>query len=501
MATIDIHDLTFSYEGGAQPVFEHVSLQLDTDWRLGLIGRNGRGKTTLLRLLQGQYSYCGSIQSLCRFAYFPCPVEEPSRPAGRVAAALCPQAQPWQLQRELTQLGLSEAVLLRPFAQLSGGEQTRLLLAALFLTENCFLLLDEPTDHLDAEGRRLVGRYLNGKRGFVLVSHDRALLDACVDHILSIECDSLELQRGNYSSWQQNRQRQESFERTQNERLKKEIDRLERAAESTARWAACAEKDKKGLARAGHEMKAGRAPWEGAKAKSLNRRAKAVEHRLQAAAEKKSALLKRVETAETLKWKPLPWRGGPLLQAHALAVCYDGRPLFEPIDLELYPGERLALCGPNGCGKTSLLRLVCGQPLEHTGTFFCSGALRVSRVRQDTDGLTGSLQQLAAHNGWQQSLFLAILRKLGFARELFACPVQDYSAGQKKKVLLAGSLCEQAHLLVWDEPLNGLDMAARQQLEELLGTCRPTILFVEHDDVFRTRTATRQLTLRPAAGR
>ena len=94
MATIDIHDLTFSYEGGAQPVFEHVSQQLDTDWRLGLIGRNGRGKTTLLRLLQGQYSYCGSIQSPCRFAYFPCPVEEPSRPAGRVAAALCPQAQP-----------------------------------------------------------------------------------------------------------------------------------------------------------------------------------------------------------------------------------------------------------------------------------------------------------------------------------------------------------------------------------------------------------------------
>ena len=140
-------DLTFSYPSSYDEVFSHANFQIDTRWKLGLIGRNGRGKTTLLRLLMGEYPYGGSIHSSVEFDYFPYPVPHPQHRAGEVLAALCPQAQPWQIAREISLLDVEEAALERPFSSLSQGEQTKLLLSALFLKEGHFLLIDEPTNH------------------------------------------------------------------------------------------------------------------------------------------------------------------------------------------------------------------------------------------------------------------------------------------------------------------------------------------------------------------
>lgn len=160
MSMIQIHDLTFAYDGSSQLLFDHVSFRLDTDWRLGLTGRNGRSKTTLLRLLLGELEYRGTISANVEFAYFPYTVKDISLTAGEVAKSLCPQTQEWELLRELP-----EEVLGRPFSTLSGGQRTKLLLAALFLGENRFLLIDEPTDHLDLEGRAALSRYLRKKQG------------------------------------------------------------------------------------------------------------------------------------------------------------------------------------------------------------------------------------------------------------------------------------------------------------------------------------------------
>ena len=162
MAMILLSNLSFCYEGSYQPVFEDLSIALDTDWHLGLTGRNGRGKTTLLRLLLGAQGevyglrgFTGSIQTKVRFGYFPAPVEHPEWLALEVAQQICPDCQQWQLERELSLLEFPEDALWRPFEQLSGGEKTKLQLAALFLQENAFPLIDEPTNHLDIGSKEM----------------------------------------------------------------------------------------------------------------------------------------------------------------------------------------------------------------------------------------------------------------------------------------------------------------------------------------------------------
>jgi len=226
MSQIKIANLTFSYEGSCEDIFENVSFQIDTDWKLGFIGRNGRGKTTFLNLLLERYPFQGSITHCVDFSYFPFAVKDASMLTQNVIAEIAPDHPQWELMREFALLKVEDGVLHRPFDTLSNGEQTKVLLAALFCRENNFLLIDEPTNHLDAHGRELVSRYLNCKKGFILVSHDRNFLDGCVDHILSINKTNIELVKGNFSTWLANKEMQDSFELAENDKLKKEVKRL-----------------------------------------------------------------------------------------------------------------------------------------------------------------------------------------------------------------------------------------------------------------------------------
>ena len=495
MSQIKVSNLTFAYPGSCDNVFENASFQIDTDWKLGFTGRNGRGKTTFLKLLMGDYPYQGSITSSVVFDYFPFPVTHPDWLAGEALEEVCPEVPRWKLLREMADLRLDGELLYRPFEILSNGERTKLLLSLLFARENRFLLIDEPTNHLDLHGRELVSRYLNGKKGFILVSHDRAFLDGCVDHILSINKAAIEVQRGNFSSWWENKERQDQFEQAENERLKKEISRLKTAAREKAQWSDAAERRKTGIDRTKVDNVKGWAPLQGAKSKKQMARAKAIEGRQQAAIEEKSRLLKNIESADALKITQLPYHTQRLITARDLSVDYGTGPVFEGLRFELRQGDRLAVVGPNGCGKSSLLKLVCGEAIPHTGSFERGSRLRISRVPQDISFLRGDLAAFAREREIDESLFKTILRKLDFSRSQFEKDMSEYSEGQKKKVLLAASLCERAHLHVWDEPMNYVDVLSRMQLEELLLTCRPTLLFVEHDRRFCERVATGTVSL------
>ncbi len=185
MSCITVTNLTFGYDGSYDMIFEHATFQIDTNWKIGLIGRNGRGKTTFLHLLLEKYEYSGTIVANTTFEYFPYPVDNTQMDTIEVIENICPNLAHGEIVRELSLLNVSDFVLYRPFATLSNGEQTKVLLAVLFLKENCFLLIDEPTNHLDTKARTAVSHYLKRKQGYLLVSHNRALLDACTDHILS----------------------------------------------------------------------------------------------------------------------------------------------------------------------------------------------------------------------------------------------------------------------------------------------------------------------------
>ena len=495
MSQIEVNHLSFAYPGSYDNVFEDASFRIDTDWKLGFTGRNGRGKTTFLKLLMGEYPYQGSITASVAFDYFPFAVPHSDWLAGEAAEEICPDMPRWRLLRELSSLSLGEELLYRPFDTLSNGERTKLLLALLFARENRFLLIDEPTNHLDLLGREQVSRYLNTKKGFILVSHDRAFLDGCVDHILSINKATIEVQRGNFSSWWENKERQDQFERSENEKLKKEIRRLKETAREKAQWSDAAERRKTGIDPNKVDNKKGWAPKQAAKAKKQMARAKAIEARQSAAIEEKSKLLKDLEEAETLKLTQLPYHTQRLLWAKDLSVDYGGGAVFEGLSFELNRGDRLAILGANGSGKSSLLKLICGEEIPYGGLIERGSRLAISYVPQDTGFLRGNLSAFAREREIDESLFKAILRKLDFSRVQFEKDMADYSAGQKKKVLLAASLCERAHLHVWDEPMNYIDVLSRMQLEELLLTWRPTLLFVEHDKTFCERVATGTVTL------
>lgn len=481
MSMIQVEHLTFSYPSSFDNIFEDVSFQIDTDWKLGFVGRNGRGKTTFLNLLLGRYEYSGTIRSSVEFDYFPYPVPDKGRLTAEILQVICPQAEEWRFLRELAGLEVEEDVLWRPFETLSNGEQTKALLAALFLNEGRFLLIDEPTNHLDLRARELVSAYLRRKKGFILVSHDRCFLDGCVDHILALNRSNLEVQSGNFSSWMANFERQQEFELARNERLKRDVKRLEQSAKRSAAWSDRVEASKIGAYDKG---------FVGHKAAKMMKRSKAVEARRQQAAEEKAGLLKNLETAEALKLAPQTYHSDLLAEVSGAAACYEGKPVCEPVSFSLRQGDRIALDGKNGSGKTSLLKLLLGQPVEHCGTVRTGSGLVISYVPQDTSHLRGSLSGYAEQNGIEESLFKAVLRKLDFARLQFEKNMEELSGGQKKKVLIARSLCEQAHLYVWDEPLNFIDVYSRMQIEQLIQTFSPSMIFVEHDRAFREKIAT-----------
>ncbi|MDR1589795.1 MAG: ABC-F type ribosomal protection protein [Oscillospiraceae bacterium] len=488
MSQISVSKLTFAYEGSYDNIFEDVSFRIDTDWKLGFIGRNGRGKTTFLNLLLGKYEHGGAISASIDFEYFPYDIPPECKNARDVVERVCPDCPDWELARELSLLELGEDVLARAFVTLSNGERTKLMLAALFLKENGFLLIDEPTNHLDARGRGLVSRYLSGKKGFILVSHDRAFLDGCIDHVLSINKADIEIQRGNFSSWYANREMRDNFELQENERLRKEVGRLAEAARRTSDWSDKVEATKYGTRNSGIRVDRG---YVGHKSAKMMKRAKSTAARRQDAVEEKSKLLKNTEESEPLKITQTTYHASRLVTLEDVAIYYGGKRVCGDVSFDIDRGDRVALRGGNGSGKTSVLRLICGEDVEYTGSVKIGSRLAISYVPQDASFLRGDLADYAERCGIDESLFKAILRKLGFSRLQFEKDIRDFSEGQKKKTLIAKSLCERAHLLIWDEPLNYIDVISRMQIEELLLEYEPTILFVEHDSVFCDKIATK----------
>lgn len=492
MATITVSNLSFNYDGSYDNIFENVSFSIDTNWKLGFIGRNGRGKTTFLNLLMGKYDYSGNISSNTHFDYFPFEVSDKSKTAYEIAFEMnsdLEDYEEWKIDREINLLEMNpDDVLTRPFETLSKGEQTKVLLAILFLRENNFLLIDEPTNHLDAQSRVIVAQYLRKKKGFILVSHDRVFLDTCVDHVLSINRTNIEVQKGNFSSWWENKRRQDGFELAENEKLKRDISRLEQSSKQATGWSHQIEASKsRDTTQSDNRVDKG---FIGAKAAKMAQRSKNTQNRRDKALENKSKLLKNIETAEDLKLNPQTFKKDRLIDISNLSIFYGENQVCKDISFVVENGDRIQLKGSNGSGKSSIIKLILGESLEYTGDIFVANNLKISYVSQDTSFLRGNLTDFAKTCNIDESLFKSILHKLDFERLQFDKNIENYSEGQKKKVLIAKSLCEQADLYIWDEPLNYIDVLSRMQIEDVILNYCPTMIFVEHDELFSKKIAT-----------
>lgn len=487
MSLISINHLSFSYESNVDAVFEDVSFAFDTNWKCGLVGRNGRGKTTLLKLLTGELDDQGAITPHLPCHYFPDEIKDPTKKTMDIMHDVMPQAEDWELLCEAYELGLNDEDLERSFELLSYGQRTKVLIAALFAGDHPYLLIDEPTNHLDAASRAMLGEYLKRKRGFLLISHDRHLLDLCCDHIIALNMNSIDVVKGNFSSWYHNKTLQNENERRENEKLKKEVKRLKQASKKTADWSDAVEKTKNGVRNSGLRVDRG---FVGHKAAKMMQRSKNYERRMNQSIEKASSLMKDEEVMEDLKLSPLHF-SRPLVSASHLDLFYDHE-IAHDLNFTIEDGDRVALIGRNGCGKSSLMKCLLGEDVHYRGRLSVAN-IKIAYVPQDVSTIRGSFQDYAKHVGIDLSQFLTILSKMGFERETFNHDVSGLSEGQKKKAALAACLCQEAHLYILDEPMNYLDIYTRIQIEELILKFQPTLLFCEHDVSFTDKIKTKEI--------
>ena len=523
MAVIQIKNLFFAYEGAAEPVFTGLSFNMDSSWRLGLVGRNGRGKTTLLKLMAGQLKGQGQIVSALPFDYFPFEAAFERTAQEALIDALAPYTD-WEhkmaasldagteaaiarygeleqayaarggytiredLAREAAMLGIPPEELERPFRSFSPGEQTRLKLAARFARPGFFLLIDEPTNHLDEQGRALMAAYLKRKSGFMTVSHDRGFLDEVCDHILALEKQGARLVSGNYSSYRENKRKQDEYERGRRDSILDDISRLRESAGEKAAWSDKVEAGKIGTG----ALDRG---YIGARSAAMMKRAKVIEGRIRQQIEEKEQLLRNLEYTSPIKLQPLRHPSPLLLRFEDAAFSYKGPPLFSGLSFTLGAGERLALTGPNGAGKSTLLKLILGELSPTAGRVWTPQGLVISHLPQTARGLSGTPRELALARGLDLTLFLTLLRKFDLPQEHFERDIAGFSLGQAKKVMLALSLAQSAHLYLWDEPLNDIDPESREQIEEMLAGTEAAMVFIEHERPFIDRAATRELRL------
>jgi lincosamide and streptogramin A transport system ATP-binding/permease protein len=490
MSLISIAGLCFGYDGPSD-IFKNLNLNLQTSWRLGLVGRNGRGKTTFLKLLAGELDHSGTIATKVRCLYFPFDLGPDHLSGDRLAELRFTGLKPWRLLEEAAALALDPDSLTRPINTLSPGEATKLKLAVLFAQDDVFPLLDEPTGGLDETGRALLASFLGRKKGFIVVSHDRFLLESAADHILSLGRHGPELHKGSFQSFWHEYQLKTRSEAELSKKLSREVKRLAISARNASEWSRKTERGKYGQGPVDRG-------FIGHKSAKMAQRAKAVADRRQSALEEKKAIAWTAERAPAMSLNPLPFPGHRLLEGRAMAMGYTDRVILHGLDLTLDQGERLAVKGPNGSGKSLLLAL-----LSNTGGTLMAGSLRLSSglilsyVPQTSPRPAFTISNLCRDRGADETAVKSLLNHLGLGPDDLRSNLQSLSQGQWRKTLLALSLSTRAHLYIWDEPLAFLDLFSRAQIEDLIMDCGPSLIVVEHDLAFVERVATRLLDLTP----
>ena len=475
---ITIKNLTFGYDGSDELLFRDVNITLDTSWKLALSGRNGRGKSTFFKLLKGELQYSGSITGVPQIVEFP--MDE------------LPDNEEWRVRKELNLMGADPDIMWRPMETLSGGERTKLMLANLFASDGIYPLIDEPTNHLDRRGREAVASYLASKEGFILISHDRDFLDRCTDHTLVITRSGIELVAAKFSTWWDNNEQRQESEKARNDQLRKEMGSIETAMKKNAQWSSKAESSKSRNNPKGAEDHFRRA-FEAKKASKLMSLSKNLEQRNERKLEEKQSLLKDLEREQTLKITGSTHHDKTPIILKSVSVLRYGEVIASCIDLTVERGKKISLQGPNGCGKSTLIKYLAGcsdeEGITCEGDIHIAKGLKISYVGQDTSSLKGSLYDICADRGADKTQFSTILVKMGFTGDMLYRDVDALSLGQKKFVMLALSLCEQADVYLWDEPLNYIDVYMRKEIERLVKESDVTMLFVEHDRAFAESVA------------
>ncbi len=521
MGQISIQNVARQF--GTQIVLQNLSLELATGQHIGLVGPNGCGKTTLMKMIAGvEKPDLGTI-TLSRglsVGYLP---QEPVIGEGNtlhdevgsvfadiidlehrmhdVSERMAACRDDAELARLMAQydrldqqfrigggftfearlgeimggLGFTEADYKLPMSALSGGQKCRAALAKLLLTESTFLLLDEPTNHLDLDAVRWLEKFLAGHHGGALIiSHDRYLLDRMADRIVEIEGGRAYDYPGNYSNFVASKERRNLT--------------LERQYEKDREFI---EKEQAFIAK---HMAGQRTKEAQGRRTRLERRMADGEFVLEKPARRRSL---------KIEFKPSQAAAGgtTVLRADDLSKAYGDKQLFRDLKLQVDAGQRLGITGPNGTGKTTLLKILMGAVEQDSGTVRLDGKLGVGYYAQEVRAHVGAGSVLDAiiesRPAWSAEQGRTLLGAFGFRGDAVFKPLASLSGGEQSRVRLIKLIFSSPDVLVLDEPTNHLDIASRESLEEALAAFPGTLIAVSHDRYFLDRIINRLLIMRP----
>ncbi len=533
---LTVHHLKKAFDH--QILFENVSFSLNPAERVGLIGPNGCGKTTLLRILVGEENADAghvSREPALRIGYLPQGFEpNPASTLGQiidqaigsanaleeellaVSVALARHPNDPALQQQydallsriqsaetgragaiLAGLGLSNIDPITPTGHLSGGQKTRLSLALVLLGEPQLLLLDEPTNHLDIAMLEWLEGWLNAcPCAALIISHDRTFLDRTVTRILEMDPQRRTTRdyAGNYSAYLEQRQMEIDKQWAAYRDQQQEIRHMKQDIVRVKAQAAHTERQASSIRIGGPDMKLkGFKSYQQGIAKKVAKKAKAREKKLEHYMESEERVEKPQHSWQMrLEFGPAPHLGRSVVHLQELSIGYTPTaPLLQDLTLDVLAGRRIALTGPNGSGKTTLLRTIAGQLAPLAGQVHLGASVRLGYMTQDQSSLDPQLTPVdslarAFPNQTQIRNFLAYFL---FTGDEPLKPNALLSYGQRARLMLALLVADGCNCLLLDEPINHLDIPSRTQFEQALGEFDGAVLAAVHDRYFIERFA------------
>lgn len=456
-----------SYEIKDTFLFEHVTATVKQGEVIGIIGRNGAGKSTLLQLIRGMLvPTTGEIKGL-----------------QTVKTAFVEQELAHFNRMEIT---TKEADLLSkwkvpnvPFAALSGGEKLKMRLAEGFSQGVQLLMLDEPTNHLDEQSTNFLIKQVQNYRGTVIVvSHDRYFLDSVVTKIWSIEDNILIEHNGNYSNYMAEREHRRLTQQRAYDKQQKNIERIEAQMQELTAWS------QKGHAQS--TKLEGFKEYHRVKAKRLDSQVKSKKKRLEAELEKARVEAVKPEAEIRFSLGTHQRVGKRFLETKNVSLHFNDRVLFKDVNVTAQFGDKIAITGINGSGKTSFLKVILGQ-LKAEGRVWLSPAANIGYLSQEVFDLP--LEQTPEQYFYQETFeergkVRNLMKNLGFTSTHWTSAIGEMSMGERVKCKLMAYILADKNVLILDEPTNHLDLPSREQLEQTLAQYNGTLLVVSHDRYF-----------------